>query len=71
MNIWRSGSELPNHLKAVLTFGYYTGARAGEILGLQWGQVDLQSSHGASRTRKHEKRPTSNHSSDWRVAGRP
>ena len=34
--------ELPKHLKAVLTFGYYTGARQGEILGLKWGQVDLQ-----------------------------
>ncbi len=34
--------ELPIHVKGVLTFGYYTGARAGEILGLQWGQVDLQ-----------------------------
>jgi integrase len=34
--------ELPKHLKAVLAFGYYTGAREGEILGLKWGQVDLQ-----------------------------
>jgi integrase len=34
--------ELPIHVKGVLMFGYYTGARAGEILGLQWGQVDLQ-----------------------------
>jgi integrase len=25
----------------VLTFGYYTGAREGEILGLTWRQMDL------------------------------
>lgn len=35
--------ELPKHLAIVLTFGYYTGARVGEILGLRWRQVDLQS----------------------------
>ena len=25
----------------MLTFGYYTGAREGEILGLRWRQMDL------------------------------
>jgi integrase len=34
--------ELPKHLKAVLSFGYYTGARESEILTLKWEQVDLQ-----------------------------
>ena len=34
--------ELPKHLKAVIAFGYFTGAREGEILGLKWGQVDLR-----------------------------
>jgi len=34
-------SELPAHLRLVITFAYYTGCRKGEILALQWGQVDL------------------------------
>jgi integrase len=33
--------ELPSYLKPVLVFGYYTGARQGEIIGLHWHQVDL------------------------------
>jgi integrase len=32
---------LPAEVKPVLTFAYYTGCRIGEILGLQWRQVDL------------------------------
>ncbi len=32
---------LPNELRPVLTFAYYTGCRKGEILSLQWSQVDL------------------------------
>ena len=32
---------LPDHLKVALTIGYYTGLRLGEILNLQWQQVDL------------------------------
>jgi integrase len=32
---------LPSELRPVLTFAYYTGCRKGEILGIQWSQVDL------------------------------
>ncbi len=34
--------ELPSYLKPALTFGYYTGAREGEVLNLKWHQVDLE-----------------------------
>jgi integrase len=33
---------LPEHLKPVTTFAYWTGCRKGEILGLTWTQVDLR-----------------------------
>ena len=33
--------ELPEELRPVLSFAYYTGCRRGEILNLQWSQVDL------------------------------
>ncbi len=34
--------KLPAYLKPVLTFGYFTGWRKGEIFGLKWNQVDLR-----------------------------
>ena len=34
-------TALPEYLRPVLTFAYYTGRRRGEILGLQGSQVDL------------------------------
>jgi integrase len=34
--------ELAAHLQPLLAFGYYTGARRGEILSLRWAQVDLK-----------------------------
>jgi integrase len=34
--------ELPDYLKPVLTFAYFTGWRKSEILGLKWIQVDMK-----------------------------
>jgi integrase len=34
-------AALPDYLKPVVTFAYFTGWRRGEILGLKWNQVDL------------------------------
>jgi len=43
---------LPDHLKPVLAFGYWTGCRKGEILRLKWDQVDLD--QGVVRLRAGE-----------------
>ncbi len=43
---------LPDHLKPVLAFGYWTGCRKGEILRLKWHQVDLD--QGVVRLRAGE-----------------
>ena len=32
---------LPDHVKVPLILAYWTGMRAGEVLGLQWDQLDL------------------------------
>ena len=34
-------AALPDYLKPVVTFAYFTGWRRGEIAGLKWHQVDL------------------------------
>ena len=32
---------LPAYLKSVITLGYFTGMRKGEILSVEWGQIDF------------------------------
>ena len=34
-------AALPEYLRPLLSFAYFTGCRRGEILGLKWSQVDL------------------------------
>src|SRR5262249_28754990 len=37
----RIRTALPEEIRPVLTFAYYTGCRKGEILMLRWNQTDL------------------------------
>ena len=37
----RLRDALPEHLRAIFVVGYHVGNRIGELLGLQWQQVDL------------------------------
>jgi integrase len=44
LNVMRSlpcRSQLPEEIRPVITFGFYTGCRRGEVKGLRWEQVDL------------------------------
>lgn len=34
-------AALPDHLKPVVTFAYFTGWRRAEVVGLKWSQIDL------------------------------
>src|SRR5206468_1985957 len=34
-------AQLPVYLRGVLTMGYWTGMRKGEMVGLKWDQIDL------------------------------
>ena len=53
-------AQLPDYLYGVITFGYYTGWRKGEILSLRWQQVNL--SHNEVRLE-----PGTTKNSDGRV----
>jgi len=37
-------AHVPDYVRPIVVFGYYTGCRRGEILGLRWNQVDLAES---------------------------
>ena len=37
----RHRAELPEQIRPLVTFAFYTGCRKGEILSLEWPQVDL------------------------------
>ena len=43
---------LPAHLQPILTVAFFTGCRRGEILGLQWPQVDLEAQSLGYRRRR-------------------
>ncbi len=47
-------SELPEHLRPVLTMGYFTGMRLGEILGLRWSNVNFVDSQVLLDTTKND-----------------
>ena len=47
---------LPEEIRPVITFAYYTGCRKGEILALRWSQVDLAERRGTPRTWRDKER---------------
>jgi hypothetical protein len=66
-------AELPDYLQLPFSIGYFSGMREGEILGLEWSQVDFL--HGVigcvrakPRTTKREKCPSCHNSApySWR-----
>ncbi|MFQ5949916.1 MAG: tyrosine-type recombinase/integrase [Nitrospiria bacterium] len=53
----RLRKHLPDYLRPVVTFAYYTGWRSGEIRSLRWKQVDLKAGYvrlepGTTKNRK-------------------
>jgi integrase len=51
-------AALPEEIRPVLTFAYFTGARKSEILHLRWDQVDLEGTHMVRLTADQTKAKT-------------
>ena len=53
-------SELPEHLRPVITFAYSTGCRKSEILNLLWGTSGPAESSCSAQSRRNEERGRAN-----------
>jgi integrase len=58
-NFQRLRQELPEYLRPILTMGFYTGMREGEIIRLEWHNVSLADAQlrlGSESTKNNEPR---------------
>jgi len=54
--------ELPGEVRPILVYARHTGCRRGEIISLQWSQVDLEAGMGRLRASETKGRKGANHS---------